>query len=93
MKITNGKWEVKGNKVLCLGRGTIAICPSPSTEGTMEFINNVKFISFAPKMAETLKEIAEGKGRFSLDPMTHCSNTVEDMKKLATDLLAEMEVE
>ena len=36
---------------------------------------------------EALKEIAEGKGRYSLDPLTHASNTIEDMKKLATDAL------
>lgn len=34
-----------------------------------------------------LQEISEGRGRYSLDPLTHCGNTVDDMKKLALDAL------
>jgi len=39
-------------------------------------------------MYEALGKIAEGKGRYSRDPLTHCSNTVEDMKALAVEALA-----
>ncbi len=28
--------------------------------------------------------IAQGRGRFSRDPMTHAENTIEDMKRIAT---------
>ncbi len=38
-----------------------------------------------------LRKIAEGRGRFSRDPMTHCENTVEDMKALARVALGEEE--
>ena len=30
-----------------------------------------------------LKEIAKGEGRYSMDPLEHAGNTVEDMKELA----------
>ena len=45
----------------------------------------------APDMFETLKEIAEHKGRFSLDPLTHASNTIEDMTDLALKAIAKVE--
>jgi len=35
-----------------------------------------------------LQEISQGAGRFSVDPLTHASNTIEDMKQLASDALA-----
>ena len=35
-----------------------------------------------------LKGIAEGKGEFSLDPLTHASNTIENMKAIANAFLA-----
>ena len=37
---------------------------------------------------EALEEIAEGKGRYNTDPLTHASNTVEDMIALAVEALA-----
>ena len=37
---------------------------------------------------KALEEIAEGKGRYNTDPLTHASNTVEDMIALATEALA-----
>ena len=43
------------------------------------------------EMLETLREISEGKGRYSLDQLTHASNTIEDMKKLASDMIAKIE--
>ncbi len=42
-------------------------------------------------MYESLKEIAEHKGRFSLDPLTHASNTIEDMTDLALKALGKAE--
>ena len=43
------------------------------------------------EMYEALQKIAEGKGRFSRDPLTHCSNTVEDLRQLASEVLAKIE--
>lgn len=40
------------------------------------------------KLIEALKEISLGQGRYSLDPLTHASNTIDDMKQLANDALA-----
>jgi len=37
---------------------------------------------------QVLAKIAEGRGRYSRDQLTHADNTIEDMKKLATDALA-----
>ena len=34
-------------------------------------------------LLEALEKIAEGKGRFSMDRLTHAENTIEDMKELA----------
>ncbi len=34
-------------------------------------------------LADALREISEGKGRFSKDPLTHASNTIEDMCEIA----------
>jgi len=31
----------------------------------------------------SLREIAKGEGRFSRDPLTHATNTIEDMKAIA----------
>jgi len=38
---------------------------------------------------EALEEIKEGKGRYSMNQLEHASNTIEDMKELATDALKE----
>ena len=37
---------------------------------------------------EALEEIARGRGQYSLDPLEHAANTIEDMKALATTALA-----
>ena len=44
----------------------------------------------APKMAEALKEISEGKGRFSMDQLKHAENTIEAMKARALEVIAEI---
>ncbi len=38
-------------------------------------------------LQNALKEIAKGAGRYSKDPLTHAGNTIEDMVKLASDAL------
>ncbi len=37
------------------------------------------------RVRKILKEITEGKGRFSRDNLTHAENTIEDMKQLARE--------
>ncbi len=44
-----------------------------------------------PEMYEALKEISEGRGRYSRDELTHASNTIEDMKALAVQALLKAE--
>ena len=41
------------------------------------------------ELRAALEKIAEGKGAFSLDPLTHASNTIDDMKALANAALGE----
>ncbi len=38
-------------------------------------------------LVEKLKEITEGKGRYSMDHLQHAANCVEDMKTLALEAL------
>jgi DNA-binding MarR family transcriptional regulator len=45
----------------------------------------------AEMMHKALKEIAKGEGRFSLDHLKHAKNTIEDMKELANQALAQVE--
>lgn len=40
------------------------------------------------RLAEVMKEIAEGKGPYSRHPLTHAENVIESMKELANDALA-----
>lgn len=40
---------------------------------------------------EALKAIAEGKGAYSMDRMTHAENTIRDMVALAKEALAKVE--
>ncbi len=53
---TKEKWIQEGNKIKSPGRGTIAICPSPTTsEGVLEFIANAQLISACPDLYEACK--------------------------------------
>jgi len=59
------------------------------TEALLQLANNRCNI-LAKQLGEAknaLTEISEGKGRFSLDHLTHAGNCIEDMKKLAVDAL------
>lgn len=44
---------------------------------------NALLIVAAPDMLAALQEIVQGKGAFSRDPLTHASNTIDNMKALA----------
>jgi len=39
------------------------------------------------RLRAALEEIVEGKGRYSMDKLEHASNTIEDMKEIATNVL------
>ena len=43
------------------------------------------------ELLEALKEIAEGKGRYSENQFEHARNTIEDMKELAKAAIAKAE--
>jgi hypothetical protein len=55
--------------------------------GTVGIGLNRRAVAEIERLTDALKEIAEGKGAYSQDQMEHASNTIEDMKKLATDAL------
>ena len=60
MNYTKGEWKKEGNKVKVFGRGTIAICPSPTDdEGVLEFVANAHIIAAAPSHHELLKWIRD----------------------------------
>ena len=40
------------------------------------------------RLKTALKEIAKAEGRYSMDKLTHASNTIDNMKKIANDALA-----
>ena len=41
------------------------------------------------RLRAALEEVAQGKGRYSQDPLEHCGNTVDDMKDIAITALKE----
>lgn len=54
-----------------------------------ETVDEVKRLTNELREARAaLEEIAEGKGRYSTDPLTHAENTIEDMSALAVEALA-----
>jgi len=44
---------------------------------------NARLIASSPDLLAALEEIAKGEGAFSLDPLTHAGNTIENMKAIA----------
>ena len=51
----------------------------------------VKAVNCHDKLVAALREIAQGKGRYSMDKLEHAANTIEDMKALAVAALADCE--
>jgi len=44
-----------------------------------------------PELVEGLREIERGEGAYSEDRLTHASNTIDNMKRIARELLAKLE--
>ncbi len=80
---TKGKWQHIEDGVILAedGRQIASVFPRDRTA-------NANLIAAAPVLYEALVQIAKGEGRFSRDPLTHASNTIEDMKLLAKSALA-----
>jgi hypothetical protein len=103
MKYTEGKWEVGIAVIPALGTFQHVVVAIPSmykvvastgmagADDESESIANAQLIAAAPEMYEALKQIAKGEGRYSQDPLTHASNTIDDMKELAKAALAKAE--
>ena len=85
------------DKCSICGKGLYAmsICPQCSIEGYGTAGERVRQLERElteaqaenEKLRGVLAEIAKGEGRFSLDPLTHAANTIEDMKNLAAHAL------
>jgi len=99
-KFTPGPWQwsgVPGASDLVNDAGD-AVIRYDSYEGMWfsryneEDAANASLIADAPDMLAALKEIAEGKGRFSQDPFEHACNTIEEMKAIANAALSKAEV-
>lgn len=61
MEYTKGKWTVEGNKIKVFGKGTIAICPSPTNnEGVYEFIANAPRIVDCVNGCKDINPLAVG---------------------------------
>lgn len=52
---------------------------------------NAELIAAAPDLLAALKEIAQGRGRFSNDQLEFASNTIESMKAIANAAIAKAE--
>jgi hypothetical protein len=48
---------------------------------------------YVATLRQALTEIEKGEGRYSRDPLTHASNTIEDMRELARAAVGASSVE
>jgi hypothetical protein len=51
--------------------------------------DNAALIASAPDLLRALEKISKAEGRYAVDPLTHASNTIEDMQALAVAAIAE----
>lgn len=98
--VKNSSWGEKhvstfGNRdgyVICHNNNTRELVAVASVIGIPsvpqeEITANAKLIASAPKMLAALIEIAEGKGRYNEDRLTHAENIIEDMVYLAKEAI------
>lgn len=83
---TPGPWAQDGLRVSVGGRGTIAIIPTPKTEGVWECSANVRLIAAAPELLKALEAIATE--RLDLNELFPHVQAIERMKKRARAALA-----
>ena len=83
---TNGRHRTKptGPSSASYSETVCEITCDTSLEGPAA---NINLICAAPRMLETLKEIAKGEGAYDMNKLKHAANTIRDMKKLASDLI------
>jgi hypothetical protein len=74
--VSDGRWRVKSDDDL------IATVHGDNAEA------DAKLIALVSDMVKALQEITKGEGRYSRDPLEHASNTIEDMRAIAIDVLA-----
>lgn len=70
----------------------VQLWPHDQGPAPEEVVANAHLIAAAPELLEALKKIAEGKGPFSSDRLTHAENTIEAMRELARAAIAKAEV-
>ena len=91
MDYTKEKWIKKGNKIIAFGKGTIAICPSPTdSEGVLEFIANANLIALAPDMYEALKLTRDNLQTLS-DAAIHYKKTFSANLEILNQALAKVD--
>ena len=91
MTHTPGPWHSVGHNIEDDNGKVVATTEAPNGDEFPRAGTNRRLIAAAPELLEALKEIAEGKGRFSQDPLTHASNTIEDMIEIAHNAIAKAE--
>ena len=52
---------------------------------------HVRAVNAHEEMLEALKFIAEGKGSFSMDPLQHAKNTINELKEVARQAIFKAE--
>ena len=70
---------------------TNCTCQTKSEQGVLLGCQNCIDGSVCIELYQALKEISEGKGRYSTDPLTYASNVIEDMITIAKQALAKAE--
>jgi len=96
---TPGPWTVvpygDGDSLVVHSDNEHRVCfmstPGESPGAMQKIKANAQLISASPDMYEALKEIAKGEGRFSMDPLEHATNTIEDMVEIARAAIAKAE--
>jgi hypothetical protein len=73
-----------------LGEASMCWSESPKGEFQSEEAKRIgnELIEMIKPLIKGLEEIAEPSGAYSVDPLQHANNTIENCKKIAKDLLS-----